>query len=102
MKKIRLKYAIAEFDSTLYEVNLTVSHQEDLFLEGWQTPCGKPSEAQRAQRQRFKEAVAYSKAALADPELRAHYHAMAQKQGKSPWGAAMADYLAGSHLLSKN
>ena len=33
----------------------------------------EPSEAQKAHRLRFKEASAYAKAALADPDLRAHY-----------------------------
>ena len=52
----------------------------------------KPSEAQKAHRQRFKEAAAYAKAALADPELRARYEAQATSD-KTPYNLAVSDYL---------
>lgn len=104
MTKIRLKYSIAEFYETLYEVDLKISHQEEPV--GPRRPhkpgrSGKPSEAQRAHRQHFKLANAYAKAAMADPEVRTQYEAIAQHQGKRPRGAAIADYLAGNDRLSK-
>ncbi len=52
----------------------------------------KPSEAQKAHRQRFKEAAAYARAVLADPELRARYEAEA-RPGETPYNLALADYL---------
>ena len=46
------------------------------------------SEAQKAQRQRFKQATAYAKAALADPKLRARYENRARSFGSA--SAALA------------
>lgn len=51
----------------------------------------QPSEAQLAHRRRFKEAVAYAKAALADPQLRARYEAQSAAN-KTPYNLAVSDY----------
>ena len=59
----------------------------------------QPSEAQKAHRQRFKQAVAYAKAALADPELRARYEAQATCD-KTPYNLALADYLKNMNHMS--
>lgn len=105
MAKIRLKYAIEEFGGTLYEVDLKPSHQEEGILpkrdQQQHKPSGSPSEAQKTQRQHFKEATAYAKVVLADPQMRAQYEEMAKQQGKRPRGAAIADYLKGIDLISK-
>ena len=62
----------------------------------------KWSEAQQAHRQRFKEAVAYAKSALADPQVRAEYERRAAEQHKRPHDLAVSDYFKGRNLLSKN
>ena len=61
----------------------------------------KWSKAQKAHRQRFKEATAYAKAVMADPKVRAKYEKAAPKQGKSPFFLAVSDYLKGRNLLSE-
>jgi len=61
----------------------------------------KWSEAQRAHRQRFKQAVAYAKAALADPTVRAKYEKAAIKAHKRPFDLAVSDFFKGNDLLSK-
>lgn len=61
----------------------------------------KWSEAQQAHRQRFREATAYAKAAMADPKVRARYGKIAAKENKSPFFAAVSDYLKGNNLLEK-
>lgn len=51
-------------------------------------------EATKAQMERFKAAVAYSKNALADNDLNQHYKEMAKKfPNISPYNLAMRDYL---------
>ena len=60
----------------------------------------KWSKAQKANRQRFKEAVAYAQAALADPQIRKVYEKAAAKQGKRPYDLAKSDYLKGKNLLT--
>jgi hypothetical protein len=108
MKRIRLKYAITDFGETLYEVGPRVYHEQETTSEKHhQKSRRKPSvasvatEAQMAQRRCFKSAVEHARAALADPQLRAHYEEMARQQGKRPRGAAISDYLSGNDLLAK-
>ena len=62
----------------------------------------EPSPAQKAQRERFKLAGAYAKAALADPDLRAFYEERAEKEGQSAFALARTDYFDGKHLPTQN
>ena len=53
----------------------------------------KWSPAQVANRQRFREAVAYAKQLLADPQVRAIYEETGAKQGKRALEVAVSEYL---------
>jgi hypothetical protein len=53
------------------------------------------------QRQRFREVVAYARAALAEPRVRARYEKKAKRQHKRAWDVAVSDYFQGKDLLSK-
>lgn len=57
------------------------------------------SDAQKAHRQRFKEAVAYAKTALADPQISSLYKQAAAEQNKRPFDLAVSDFLKGRNLL---
>lgn len=59
----------------------------------------KWSDAQKAHRQRFKEAVAYAKAAMADPQVRARYEERAAEANRTPFSMAISDYFKGVNLL---
>ena len=59
------------------------------------------SKAQKAHRQRFKQAVAYARAAMAEPKVRAIYEKAAAKKSKRPFDMAVSDYFKGNDLLSK-
>jgi len=61
----------------------------------------KWSAAQIAQRERFAEASAYAKAAIADPQIRAIYERMSmeRKNNKRPYDMALSDYSNGNNLL---
>ena len=61
----------------------------------------KWSKAQKAHRQRFKEAVTYAKAAMEESKVRALYEKAAVKQGKRPFDLAVSDYFKGKDLLAK-
>lgn len=61
----------------------------------------KWSDAQKAHRQRFKEAVAYAKAAMADPQVRARYEDRAASENRTPFSTAVSDYFKGVNLLEK-
>ena len=62
----------------------------------------KWSEAQLAHRQRFKAAIAYAKAAMAEPQVRAIYEKSASEQHKRPYDLAVSDYFKGRNLLLGN
>lgn len=59
--------------------------------------------AQKAHRQRFKQAVAYARSAMKHPDIRAIYVQMAaeKKQNKRPFDMAVSDYFDGNDLVWK-
>jgi len=58
------------------------------------------SPAQSAQRERFRQANLYAKAAMADPRARAIYEREAAARGKTPFHLAVSDYFKGRNLLT--
>ncbi len=74
--------------------HIFVSHKPDMSNVVW-------SEAQAAQRARFKAATAYARAALADETVRALYEREAAAKGRQPFRLAMSDYFEGRDLLAK-
>lgn len=61
----------------------------------------KWSGAQKSNRKRFAEAIAYAKQAMADPQVRAHYEKVGKKAGRQPFRVAVSDFCAGKNLLEK-
>jgi hypothetical protein len=61
----------------------------------------KWSEAQKANRERFSEAIAYARQAMADPKVRVHYEKLGKKAGRQPFRVAVSDFYEGKNLLEK-
>ena len=59
------------------------------------------SPAQQDHRQRFKAAIAYAKAAMADSHTRAVYEKQAAEKNRQPFQMAVSDYFKGIDLLSR-
>ena len=59
------------------------------------------SQAQKKNRARFAEAIAYARAAMADPQVRAQYEERGAKANRQPFRVAVSDFLAGKSLLEK-
>jgi len=57
------------------------------------------SPAQVEHRQRFRLAVAYAQAAMAEPNVRAVYEEEAKQKDKRPFDLAVSDYFKGKNLL---
>ena len=101
MPRVRLHPLVEEIHGTMYDVvfkrspkgNMIVTKRPDMSKVKW-------SKAQKAHRARFKQAVAYARAALADPKVRLRYEKMAKKQHKRRWDVAISDYFNGIDLLS--
>ena len=102
MTKVRLNPLIKELRGTMYDVvfkkspfgNLIITKRPDMSGVKW-------SKAQKAHRERFKQASEYAKAALADPKVRAIYEHRAANEHKRPYAMALSDYFKGNDLLSK-
>jgi hypothetical protein len=61
----------------------------------------KWSEAQKRERGRFAEAIAYARRAMADPKVRAHYQKLGEKANRQPFRVAVSDFYEGKDLLEK-
>ena len=59
----------------------------------------KWSKAQKVHRQRFKQAIAYARQAMADPKVRSHYEKAGKKAGRQPFRMAVSDFFEGKNLL---
>ena len=59
----------------------------------------KWSEAQKAHRLKFREAVVYARLAMADPGTHAQYKEEAERKGKRPFALAISDYFKGRNLF---
>ena len=53
------------------------------------------SAAQTAHRERFRQAVAYARAAMSDPQMRAAYEQEAALKDKRPFELAVSDFFHG-------
>ena len=102
MPRVRFHPLVEEIHGTMYDVvfkkspkgNMIVTKRPDMTKV-------RASAAQKANRERFKLANAYAKAAFAEPKLRARYQKRAKRQHKRAWDVAMSDYFEGKDLLSK-
>jgi hypothetical protein len=70
----------------------TISKPPDMSRVKW-------SAAQVEHRNRFRRAVAYARAAIAEPRVRAMYEQEALQKGKRPFDLAVSDYFKGRDLL---
>jgi hypothetical protein len=101
MPKVILQPMMVQIRGTMYDMvfklsptgKMIVTKRPDMSKVKW-------SPAQEAQRQRFRDAVACVKAALAEPEVRARYESRAREQHKRAWDLAMADHFKGRDLHS--
>ena len=102
MPRVRFSPLVEEIHGTLYDLvfkrspkgNMIVTKRPDMSKVKW-------SEAQQKQRQRFKQASASAKAAMANQEVRAIYEARAASENKCAYYLALSDYFQGKDLLSK-
>jgi ATP-dependent Clp protease adapter protein ClpS len=71
----------------------TISKVPDMTKVKW-------SKAQKAQRRRFKKAVACARTAMTQPEVWAVYQALAKKKRKRAWDLAVSDHYHGTGLVA--
>ena len=101
MAKITLDPMIKSIQGTLGDYvfrrtpagGISISKSPDMSRVKW-------SKAQKEHRKRFKQAVAYARAAMAEPSVRARYEKEAAKKNKRPFDLAVSDYFKGRNLLT--
>ena len=76
-----------------YSGQMTIIKLADMSNVQW-------SAAQQTQRQRFKAANAYAKAAMAEASVRALYEQRATAENKRAYHLAVSDYFKGQDLLA--
>lgn len=81
----QVRGAVGDLVFKRYGDDVVLSRKPD--LEGTE-----PTEAQLAQRERFREAALYGKMVMADPETRALYDDAAKAKGKPVFSLTVADF----------
>src|SRR4026208_608426 len=108
MSKIILNPAIEQASGKIGNMVFRRAHTGEMTLiKAADMSHVKWSKAQKANRKRFKQAVAYAKAAMAapkparaEPNVRARYEKEAASKNKRPHDLAVSDYFKGRNLLS--
>jgi hypothetical protein len=100
--------AKVQLDAPFKRIKGTIGKLSYRWMHGQQTVMKTPdmskvewSEAQKANRRRFAEAIHYARQAMADPKTSAQYEKLGEKAGRQPFRVAVSDFLAGNNLLEK-
>jgi hypothetical protein len=102
MAKVELHPWIEEIHGTLGDLVFKKSPQGEMIVTKRPDMSNvKWSKAQKANRNQFKEGIAYARAAIADPETCAYYETKAENEGRIPFRVALSDYLAGNNRLKQ-
>ena len=101
MTKVRLQPGLRELRGKMGDWTYRVMNGKQTIMKTPDMSNVQWSEAQKSNRGRFAEAIAYAKQAMADPKLRAHYQELGKKADRQPFRVAVSDYCAGRNLLEK-
>ena len=99
--KVELNPSIDKYRGKLGKLTFRMMYGKQTVMKTPDMSNVKWSEAQKSNRERFAEAIAYARQAMADPQVRAQYEKMAKKAGRQPFRVAVSDFLAGRNLLEK-
>jgi len=100
MAKVKLNSMLKEVHGRVGDIVFRQSHTGEMSITKLPDMSNVEwSEGQKAHRQRFKQAVAYAKAAMAEPKVRRKYEKEAAKKNKRPFDLAVSDYFKGRNLL---
>jgi hypothetical protein len=101
MSKVTLPPWITGIKGRMGDVVFRVSRSGETFItKSPDMSAVEWSPAQQEHRQRFKAAIAYARAAMADPDARALYEKQAAETNRQPFQMAVSDYFEGVDLLS--
>ena len=99
MPKVRLHPPVKSMSGKMGIYTYRVMYGKQTIMKTPDMSRVKWSKAQKASRERFREAIRYAKQAMADPQVRAHYEKVGKKANRQPFRVAVSDFLAGKNLL---
>ena len=99
--KVELNPTVDKYRGTIGKLTYRVMYGKQTAMKTPDMSRVKWSKAQEANRERFAEAIAYARAAMADPEVRVHYEKLGKEAGRQPFRVAISDFYAGENLLEK-
>ena len=102
MVKVRLHAPVKDMRGKMGIYTYRVMNGKQTLMKTPDMSGVKWSEAQKANRARFREAIRYAQQAMADPAVSAHYKEIAEKAKRQPFRVAVSDFLAGNNLLEKS
>jgi hypothetical protein len=99
MVKVRLHPPVKSMSGRMGIYTYRVMNGKQTLMKTPDMSKVKWTEAQKASRERFADAIHYAKQAMADPKVRAQYEKAAKKANRQPFRVAVSDFLAGKNLL---
>jgi hypothetical protein len=101
MAKVKLNPALQHIRGRLAGFVYRIRYGEQTISKAPDMSKVKWSQAQEEHRRRFRRAVAYAHAAMADERVYALYVDEAAKKGKRPFDLAVSDYFKGRDRLKE-
>jgi hypothetical protein len=99
--KVELNPTVDKYRGKLGKMTFRWMHGKQTVMKTPDMSKVKWSKAQKANRERFAEAIGYARQAMADPKARAHYEKLGKKASRQPFRVAVSDFCAGKNLLKK-
>jgi hypothetical protein len=99
--KVKLHPTVLQFRGKMGEMTFRRMYGKQTVMKTPDMSNVQWSEAQKENRQRFKQAIAYARAAMADPQVHAHYKKRGKRANRQAFRVAVSDYCAGKNLLEK-
>jgi hypothetical protein len=99
--KVELNPTVDKYRGKIGKLTYRVMYGKQTAMKTPDMSRVKWSKAQKANRERFAEAIAYARTAMANPKVRAQYETLGEKAGRQPFRVAVSDFLAGKNLLEQ-
>jgi hypothetical protein len=99
--KVKLNPTVEQFRGKIGGMTYRMMYGKQTAMKTPDMSEVKWSEAQEAERRRFRKAIAYARTVMADPALRAQYQKRARRAKRQAFRVAVSDYYAGKNLLEK-
>jgi len=101
MAKVELEAPFRRITGKIGKLSYRWTHSQQTVMKTPDMSRVKWSEAQKANRQRFAQAIHYARQAMADSKASARYETLGKEAGRQPFRVAVSDFLAGNNLLEK-